>query len=53
MARKRKPKSGVVPVDLDAIQDHPIPPQRRFDDWCDLQDQQWDRAMEDLDCETQ
>lgn len=52
MRRKRR-NHLVVSVDLDAIQDHPIPPQRRFDDWCDVQDQQWDRAMEDLDCETQ
>jgi hypothetical protein len=32
-------------VDLDAVQDAPSGPQDEFEDWCEVQDIQFDRAI--------
>jgi hypothetical protein len=43
--RKRVTVPEVVPVDLDAVQDHPPGPQMLFDEWCGWMDEQWDSLI--------
>lgn len=53
LPRYRQPRiskiqlAEVPKVDLDVVQDHPPGPQAEFEDWCEMQDAQFDRAVED------
>jgi len=47
--RRSKAERAVPPVDLDAVQDAPVSPQGEWLGWCDQQDQDWTKQVQDYD----